>query len=114
MAGNMKRVWKNKARTWRNKSGLRITIPRWFSAESRRWIYGVMAEGLAKSREVVPTVANRVIFEYELGGHRCAKAKGKGRGAIKFLIGEGSDCICSFPAVFQQKLDGFVAAGVRM
>jgi hypothetical protein len=53
-----------------------------------------------------------VILKDELSGHGSTEAEGKGSGAIEFLIAEGANCIRGFPAVFEQELDSFVAAGV--
>ena len=45
----------------------------------------MVAERLSKPREVMPAMANGMIFEDELGRHGSAEAEGKGSSAIEFL-----------------------------
>ena len=60
-----------------------------------------MAELLSQARKVMPTVANRVIFENELGRHRSAQAEGKRRGPIELIVRESTDRICCFFTVLE-------------
>jgi hypothetical protein len=71
-----------------------------------------MAKCLSQSSEVMPTVANGVILQYELRCHRGTEAERKRRGAIQLIVTEGTYRVGCLFAVFSQQLDGLRLTGI--
>ncbi len=70
------------------------------------------AQGLANTCQVVPTVPQCVVFDYELRSDRCAVAQREGCSLVQLVIGERAHCRRGLTAVLPQEFErgGFADA----